>query len=239
MHCCKTFFCLPLYQVKQTNKPNMKSIISLENNTFGGINYTTRHAGKMSGIFSLSTSVNINKHCLARRDNPNLICSKCFAVKYTKMRRNLEIRLQANTKLLNERILTNAEMPIIPTLYFRFESFGDLQSETQVINYFNIAKSNPNVHCALWTKNLVYIKGAIAKGYKVPKNLQIVFSSPILNKEIDITKLPNFVNKVFSVFDGNTIETKGIKINCGGKNCLACGLCYNPNKVTYIREKVK
>ena len=217
----------------------MENLLSVKNNTIAGIHYTTGHTGKMSGLFGVSTSVNLNKHCLARRNNGDLICSRCFAVKFTKMRADLERRLQANTKNLNERILNDDELPIIPTMYFRFESFGDLAGTTQAINYIKIAKHNPNVRCALWTKNLRYLESAIEQGYQIPKNMQIVFSSPMLGKQVDIEKLPKFVDKVFTVYNEKQIKEQGVTINCGAKSCLTCGLCYNRNKVKYIREKLK
>ena len=216
----------------------MENLLTNKNNTICGIHYTTGHTGKMSGLYGISTSVHLNKHCIARRTNKSLICSKCFANKFTKMRSTLDARLRENTKNLNERILNDDELPVIPTLYFRFESFGDLASPVQAINYIKIAQHNPNVKCALWTKNLVYLRKAIEMGYKIPKNLRIVFSSPMLNKEVDIAKLPAFVDKVFTVYDSKTIKG-GVDINCGAKSCLTCGLCYNKNKVKYIREKVK
>ena len=88
----------------------------------------------------------------------------------------------------NQRILTGSVLPLdmLPTInaiYFRFEAFGDLNNDIQVINYFNMCYKNPRVKFALWTKNPDFIEAAIAQGYAKPENLNIVLSSLFINKE--------------------------------------------------------
>jgi hypothetical protein len=129
------------------------------------------------------------------------------------------------------------KLPIINNIYFRFESFGDLNNDIQVINYFRICYKNPKVKFALWTKNPDYIAAAIGQGYEKPANLNIVLSSLFINKERKHKY--SFVDKVFTVYDPQHIEQNGIEINCGARNCFSCGLCYEKNDVSIINEKLK
>jgi hypothetical protein len=142
----------------------------------------------------------------------------------------------------NQRILTSSVLPmeLLPTinnLYFRFEAFGDLNNDVQVMNYFNLCYKNPKTKFALWTKNPDFIQSAIVKGYDKPENLNIVLSSLFINKERK-TQYP-FVDKIFTVYDPQYIEENNVSINCGSRNCFDCGLCYEKNNVTIINEKLK
>lgn len=207
--------------------------------TLSSIHFTTKMNGKMEGMLSLSTSVLENPHCKERRKQGNSICKHCFAASQMKCFKSMIKCFKENTEILTSQLFSIDEMPVINALYFRFEAFGDLINETQVINYFNICKKNPNVKFALWTKNPWIIERAINQGEAKPENLQIVLSSPILNKAIEEKAIAryNFIDKVFTVYDKKTSEN--ISINCGGKKCLSCGLCYNKNETRYINEILK
>ena len=206
----------------------------------GGVHYTTNHTGKMTGLQSLSTSIVLNPHCIKRQANKDSICSKCFAAAMMNRYKDLDKCLQNNTPILTGSILPFEVLPLIPVRYFRFEAYADLINEIQVINYFNIAKKNPDTLCALWTKNPHIIQKAIEAGHEKPVNLQIVLSSPLINKPIKSTKY-TFVDKIFTVYDKKT--AKEVNINCGARSCLACGRCYRPNpdgaKIQYINEVLK
>ena len=221
----------------------MNKIVTTESkkSLLGGLHYTTNHTAKMQGIHSLSTSVAINPHCIERQKNGNSICSKCFASTMMKRYSALNECLISNTEILTSGILDWDVLPLTPTRYFRFEAFGDLLNEYQIINYFNIASKNPNTLFALWTKNPRIIERALENSdLEKPSNLQIVLSSPLINVELKSTNF-DFVDKIFSVFDKKT--AKGIEINCGARSCLACGRCYQPNpnglKIQHIREILK
>ena len=149
-----------------------------------------------------------------------------------------------NTEILCGRLLNDSEIPVIdPAVWplFRFEAYADLQNVTQVLNYFKIARKNPGVRFALFTKNPGYISKAVTVA-PVPSNLQIVLSSMALNTPTNGERFP-FVNKVFTVYDNETITRDGVQINCGGRSCMGCQRCFNPNPagvaVMQVREKVK
>lgn len=205
-----------------------------------GLHYTTNHTGKMSGLHSLSTAVTANPYCIKRRENGDSICAHCFAATMMKRYQGLNNCLVENAAILTAGIIPAENLPLIPVRYFRFEAFGDLINDFQVINYFNIAKKNPDTLCALWTKNPHIVARVIAKGYSKPANMQIVLSSPLINRPIKSTKY-SFIDKIFTVYDKT--GAKAVNINCGARSCLACGRCYRPNPegvtVQYVNELLK
>lgn len=205
-----------------------------------GLHFTLNHQGKMKGMQSLSTSCTCNKYCKSRSKSTSTVCAHCYAQRRMKIYKNLEKCLIKNTKILTEQVIPKENLPIINALYFRLEAFGDLNNTTQVINYFNLCKKNPDVKFGLWSKNLWLIEATINDGNSKPKNLQIIYSIPFLNDRNDnIFILYPFVDKIFTVFEKNFIKKNDIEINCGAKSCLSCGKCYKKNKVKYINERLK
>jgi len=226
----------------------MKANISKSKSNFANIHYTTNHTAKMEGVISLSTDINSNPICQGRRKIEGSICSLCFSAKMWDdekgQYRKGNKAFKTNTEILCNRLLKDEEIPYIDSKVFplfRFEAFADLQSVTQVINYFKIARKNPKVRFALWTKNPGFISKALLL-VDVPKNLQIVLSSMGLNKPSNGERFP-FVNKVFTVYDDETIAREGVNINCGARSCKGCQICYKPNPkgvdVLQVRERVK
>lgn len=226
----------------------MKTDISKTKSNYAGIHYTTSHTAKMEGVISLSTDINSNPICQGRRKVEGSICSLCFSARMWDdekgQYRKGNKAFKANTEILCNRLLKDEEIPHIDSKafpLFRFEAFADLQSTTQVINYFKIARKNPKVRFALWTKNPGFISKALPL-VDVPNNLQIVLSSMGLNKPSKGERFP-FVNKVFTVYDEETIAREGIDINCGARSCIGCRICYTPNPtgvdVLQVRERVK
>lgn len=215
----------------------MKECTLTNSKKISGLHFTVNHSGKMSGMVSISTAVTTNERCRRNAQIEGSICQKCFAAKQMKIFPSMENPMVNNQRILTSEILPTEKLPTINNIYFRFEAFGDLNNATQVVNYFNICKKNPKVKFALWTKNPDYIAEAIAGGDEKPENLNIVLSSLFINKE---RKNPfPFVDKVFTVYDPQHIEQNNIEINCGARNCFACGLCYEKNNVNVINEKLK
>jgi hypothetical protein len=152
-----------------------------------------------------------------------------------KQYKDLRSVCESNTRILTSRLLSNDEIPVINALYFRFESFGELVNTTQVRNYFAICRKNPYVRFAIWTKNAWIIDDALQNcNEKKPRNLIVVLSSIYLNSKA-MSPYP-FVDKVFTVYTKEYAEEHGIDINCGHRNCVECGKCYNKNFVTEINE---
>lgn len=202
-----------------------------------GIHITVNHRGKMTGMQSLSTSCLNNNICQARAKDKNSICSKCYAQRQMKMYKNMDKCFTKNAHVLCNRVLDIKEFPLLNCAFFRLEAFSDLQNEIQLINYFNLCKANPHVKFALWSKNYWIIDNVIKSGVSKPKNLNIVLSSPYLNKVADFKRF-DWVDRVFTVFDQE--HAKDVNINCGGNSCLACQKCYNKAKKNYfINELLK
>lgn len=216
-----------------------------------GVGITIKHTGKMAGLQSLNTSCLKNKYCLARiknreieldesidknTKNKKLICEGCYAEAQMSYMPNLREMTARNTDILKD-ILNYEDLPNMNCLYFRFESFGDLNNDNQFINYLNICKKNPKTKFAIWTKNPWIVQSVFDKGYKKPKNLNIVLSSVVVNEPI--TTQYDWVDKIFTVFDEKYIEENGVEINCP-KQCFNCLKCYKKtNKEFYINEILK
>jgi hypothetical protein len=212
---------------------------------YNGLHFTTSHTGKMTGMYSISTSCNSNEYCKRRAKIKNSICSRCYAMSMTNGRcKSMDKPLRKNTEILTSHILTDEEIPFINAFYFRFEAFGDLVNEIQVVNYFSICRKNPKVNFALWTKNPLIIKWAMKKyGVEKPENLNILFSSCMIDIQVDtgkIRELMPYIDKVFTVWTNEkAAEENGQKINCGARHCLTCGKCYEKNSVVNINELLK
>lgn len=202
-------------------------------------------SGKMYGLPSVSTSVLDNPICQKRRLDPKSICFKCFAANTAARYKSLATNLSSNLELLTGEILPLDVLPrFIPELanIVRFESFGDLANAKHAINYINIAKVNPGVRFALWTKNIVFLARAIEKAGK-PENLRIIYSSAYVNQKVDAAKIKRAypcIDAVFTVYDKEYIKENGTEINCGAKSCITCRNCYDrPDFYADIREELK
>lgn len=203
-----------------------------------GLHFTIKHNGKMKGMQSLSTSSLCNKYCQAYSKDPEKVCYKCYAQTQMKCYTNMQKCFENNTKILTSTIINKDYLPYINTVVFRLEAFGDVNNETQVINYFNLCKKNKHVKFALWTKNPGIIDRTIKHGNTKPKNLQIVLSSHYLNVQADVNKW-DFVDKVFTVYTKDYIKENNINTNCKAESCLACQKCYHKSNEVYINEELR
>lgn len=191
--------------------------------------------GKMFNIPSLSTSPMNNSNCIKNRKIKNSICSGCYAVTGCKMYSNLDKMLLKNSETLSKKqdfseFKTN-------TIYYRFESHGDLINSEHLDNLVRIAKNNPQTKFALWTKVYKITEKYFSIETK-PKNLQVLYSSLMKNKQLNINKF-KYCDKIFTVYEKQYVKNNDIKINCGSKDCFGCGLCYNKNSIQYITELKK
>ena len=201
----------------------------------------TTHKGKMQGIKSLSTYKLVCDTCLSLKDDKATICNHCYVDNAFMRYPQLSMAMIYNTLLLKYTKLKDRQIPIINDLYFRFESFSDLQSLTHLQNLYKIAKKNPRTQFALWTKNIKMILKE-----KAPKNVNLILSSPILNEclpmaQTIIDKVKRETEckhvKVFSVYDKEHIDNVGQ--NCA-KACITCLKCYKKqDKTTLINELLK
>ena len=193
------------------------------------------HSGKMTGMSSFSTSCRCNEFCQKRMKNGNSICAHCFSYRQTAIQKTLEKKLIKNTELITKEIYPVEVFPSVLKPIFRLESFGDLNNDIQLINYFRFCEANPFTTFALWTKNTWILKQVRELGYKKPSNLIIIQSSCMVNKRDEIRD--EWVDKTFTVWDKTYKDADFI--NCGNKRCAKCQLCYHLNGVTEINEVIK
>lgn len=189
--------------------------------------------GKMTGFHTLNTSPLDNDFCLGMSKKKDCICSKCYSQKalntYAPTARNVWKR---NGEILSSGLLD--DLPVIRRDYFRFHSHGEILNETHFINLMNIAKNNPDTRFALWTKR----KDIVAKLGKIgAENLTLIYSEPKLNN-LKTTPPKNY-DKIFTVFTEEYIKDNDININCGGKLCMGCLICYKENKIINVNEHLK
>ena len=187
--------------------------------------------GKMKMIPSLSTSPITNPSCIKNRKIGVGVCIKCFAVSGVIRFPSLGVSLIRNSEILKNKIdVSNYKTN---TIYFRFESHGDLINENHLKNLVEIAENNPQTKFALWTKNYKLAEAFFDANHR-PKNLQLIYSSLVLNKPLKKSKFRH-PDKIFTVYTKGTKQ----KINCGANDCFTCGLCYNNNEVIHISELLK
>ncbi len=198
------------------------------------VHISDKMTGKMKGIPSISTCCSVNPICLARMQDGNSVCSKCFAETTMKMKPTVRAAMESNYYLLTESVL---EMELLPRFgnvrIVRIESFGDVANVTQAINYINIIKVNPDVVFAWWSKNMNIIKNAMDLVGK-PENVILVESAPILDSEIEPSN--EYVDKTFTVYHKKDDDAF---INCGGRSCVTCQRCYHKETETHVREALK
>lgn len=240
-------------------------VVTVDFLTACGLHFTTKHTGKMSGMISLSTTCKCNNICknrikkaLEKVSNSNdrkaakkaiaaaikadpyrtdfSICGFCFSDSQQDKFSWMVDPLAHNFEILNNGIIHSDWLPILNSLYFRFESFGDYASKNSAINTFNIAAKNPLVNCAAWTKNPRFFEKAILSGYGKPDNLSLILSSQFINKPTKNNSM--FIDRVFTVYTPEYAERHNININCGARSCMNCLKCYKSNVVT-VSELLK
>lgn len=202
---------------------------------------TGKKVGDKITFKSLSTSVKLNTYCQEHRKCKGSICEKCFSEaalsgddsKSAGMRRNLE----HNHNRLAWNVLNYADLPIITTDYFRFESHGDLNSVFQVLNYLMICEkalaNGSKTRFALWTKN-PEILDKVFNVYHIekPANLTIQISSLYVDVECNKGLDRWYADRVFTVLSTPEVaDNLDVKFNCCSPDrkhtyCIGCRNCY-------------
>ena len=207
----------------------------------------SEHQGKMTMIPSISTNKWMNEHCrqMSQSCNPDCICTHCYVDKTMKMYPRLEGSLTNNTHILTERELTSSELKEIAkaflnTAIVRFESFGDLNNETQLLNYVRIARTARHTKFALFTKQYKIILDYFKSGKRFPDNMTLILSSPLINHvlhESFISQFKQYHRRVitFTVTD----DKSNPSINCGKRRCVECRNCYDARNPRDVVEYIK
>jgi len=200
--------------------------------------------GKLQGIRSISSSPVDNPFCLHMSKNPNTICSKCYSIKMIESgyRSRCRPAWQKMGELLADQILEKSEIkPCINTNCIRFNSHGEILNMNHLINLFTISEVNSHAICALFTKRSDLLR-QLDNSLLTPGNLIIVYSNPLIDSPLaveEVDKKGFRYSKIFNVFTKEYAMNKGISINCGGKKCKDCMVCYSQNNINVINELVK
>ena len=206
----------------------------------------TEHQGKMTMIPSISTSKKLNANCqkMSCSDNTDCICKYCYADKTMAMYPRLADSLENNTKILT-RELTFAEVKQIAQYFVniaiaRFESFGDLNNETQLLNYIRIARAARHTKFALFTKQYSIVKKYFESGKRFPDNVTLVLSSPYIDHVLAeplVATFKQYHRRVITFTVTRDKENPGI--NCGQRRCVQCRNCYDARQPKNVIEYIK
>jgi len=184
--------------------------------------HITKHtSGKLKGIDSINTSPVSNAFCHNLSQNPNSICSKCYAKRLVGFRRSLAAKLETNTRLLTEAPLENAPTNLVR--YVRLHSFGELVNDQHMENFIEIALANPQTMFSLLTKRPEIVARFIDV---MPFNIVLTYSSPWLDAPSSAT-IPEGFDHSYSVFS--------VGEPCG-RECLSCLKCYTKGVHMKIRQ---
>lgn len=194
----------------------------------------SKMSGKLEGIPAVNTNTVTNKFCQEMAKCKNTICSECYSMNMLlTFRKSCQNAFEHNSKLLNEDIIPIKYLPFINTAFMRLSAHGELINMNMLINFVNLINKNSHCTFVLWTKR----KDLINKYFdsnKKPTNLILIYSNAITNTQC---KKPKYFDKVFNVYKYG-MQGK-VKINCSGKKCIDCMLCYTKNKITVINELIK
>jgi len=188
---------------------------------------------KMENMQSINTNPLTNKFCISSAKK-NRVCKKCYAIRQIGMYSNMVKPLQNNSDILSTKRLNTHDVPIINAIIFRFNSFGELINKQHLENLFLIAYYNPKTMFTLWTKRTTLVQKYVAK-YGKPDNIILIHSSYEINKK---EELPDYFDKVFTVYDKWYVSGRDLKINCF-RHCIDCKLCYTKNSIVHIDELIK
>lgn len=224
---------------------DLQQIKAFEKRT--GVHICVDHTGKMTGIPSLSTSPLTNDRCQGRCKIPGTICSHCYSVAMQQRYHGLDRVLRRNSEILYHHVIPVEEWPVLFTYeVFRIESFGDIATIIQGINYINFMLRNPCVSFGVYSKNPDLYAAALAMcgfDHCKPANMVFNYSSPYINVSNDATyvRYEWMIDHVFTVVDKNGVDNIGgaAAINCGARRCNACRKCYKHGGPVHIWEALK
>lgn len=218
---------------------NLEPLTAAEKSEFIRASITAHDAdGKMADFMSISTSALCSVSCALRSKYAGSVCKHCCSRKMLKLRKTLREKMERNTVFYTKYEILPDCVPLFNACFFRFESFGELQNETQVKNYFTIARKNPHCVFAIWTKNINHIGDAIRHGEVKPDNLIVVYSSLYVNTPEKRPPLEGIADKIFTVWsDSETAKKAGHNINCP-KQCRDCMKCYTKEDSTFFINEI-
>jgi len=181
----------------------------------------SKMSGKLDGLEGINTNPLTNDFC-SKMSKTEAVCSFCYSRKMVATYRKSAADAWSHNG--NELSTGCIEIPKIKKDLIRFHAHGELINKQHYNNFVEIAVAYPDKTFALWTKRKDLI------GNK-PDNMVLVYSNPCIDKPLN--KPPKGFDKVFNVMT----EDNG-NIQCAGKKCKDCQLCYKSN-LTVINELLR
>ena len=186
--------------------------------------------GKLAGLQAINTSPLANPYC-KRMSRTSAVCSKCYSIRMVSTyRKNCNPAWERNGTQLSKPVAFWDVPKFKDDEVIRYNGHGELLNVIHAINLIKIAYLSPKAKFSLFTKRFKLVQNAIDIMGK-PKNLQLVYSSPKINRA---SKLPKYFDKVFTVYDRDRED-----INCGARSCIECMVCYTSNGVVNVNERLK
>ena len=156
----------------------------------------------------------------------NTVCSQCYAQKGCYVFGNVQAALNKRLESIQNKKWTEAMAKMLENdLYFRWHDSGDIQNIEHLIKIFNVCELTPDTKHWLPTKEKAIVRAAIRKGHKIPDNLIIRYSSPMIDQE------PQIIDS--SVHTSNSIthpkHAHGVicKAFDNDGECGSCRACWN------------
>lgn len=238
---------LVLSQEWKTAEKFIKLIKHVENNSDDiaawreliEISICDNHTAKTAGLLSIDTSCIVTCSTNTMRLNPECICYYCFSESQQECYITMRDKLIRNAYLYCFHDIPADAFPLLNTLYFRFECFGDLMNSQQLKNYLKMIRKNPRTTFTEWTKK-PWIMSHVFKTESKPENMIVVLSAPKINDTMTYEQARAawpFIDKLFTVYTKEYAAANNIEINCGMNICMNCRRCYElNNNVKHIKE---
>lgn len=180
----------------------------------------SKMSGKLEGLQGINTNPLDNTFC-ERMSKTESICKYCYSRKMIATYRKSAAKCWSdNGVILSNHIIDNEDIPQVKAEYVRFHAHGELINLIHYANFKKIALAYPEKTFALWSKRADIINDKL--NGKKPDNLVLIYSNPCIDKPIEV---PEGFDKVFNVFSESNDS-----INCAGKKCINCLLCYNSSE---------
>lgn len=158
-----------------------------------------------------------------RRSSKLTVCKYCYCqigpVSWPKSQERLERNFEDYFKDPERWIMKmSVKIEIAGCRFFRFFHSGDLQNIEMLQNICEVAKSLPYVKMWLPTIEERFVRSFLREGGKIPDNLNIRISSPLIDKP-KISNLKGVTNSFVSL----EVLNKGYE--CDG-SCGPCQACW-------------
>lgn len=206
-------------------------------------------SGKIRGIKSMDSSCHGCEFCNKMRkfaeEEPACICGECYDDAQESRWKNVENRHGLNMFIMSNFEFTVEELAMldlectpmqklkagisVAEQIVRQNSSGDITGRIMAGNYLRTIIAHPNIHIALWAKNVAPVDAAIDEicGGVKPANMVFIRSSVLIGIPAKHCKYSDYIFTVYPDKDTLMAALKDGGCECNGKECPECGFkCY-------------